>query len=61
VQLVDHVLDVGRADRAADRDRDAVAGDRVEPGPGADAVQIGADFRGDPAAALLEVLADNGL
>ena len=43
-ELVDQVLDVRRADRAADRDRDAVAGDRVEPGPGADPVEVGLDL-----------------
>src|SRR4029079_8478064 len=45
MELVDHVPDVRRPDRSADRDRDAVAGARVEPGPAADAFQGGADLR----------------
>ena len=41
-QLVDQLLDARPVDRAADRDRHARAGDRVEPGVGPDALQVGA-------------------
>ena len=38
-QLVDELLDALPVDRAADRDRDARAADRIEPGVGADALR----------------------
>ena len=43
-QLVDELLDTRSVDRAVDRDRDPGSGDRIEPGVGADPLQIGADL-----------------
>ena len=43
-QLVDELLDALPVDRAADRDRHAGAADRIEPGVGADALEVGGDL-----------------